>query len=52
MAKEYGRVSMSYDHLTITSKNHKQKESFKRDQYKTILEKYFGIDETIHTLES
>ncbi|MEB6202009.1 MULTISPECIES: arylamine N-acetyltransferase family protein [Mammaliicoccus] len=50
--KQYGRVSMSNEHLTITTQNDKQKEAVTHDNYKFLLKKYFGIDEKITILES
>ncbi|WP_323703172.1 arylamine N-acetyltransferase family protein [Mammaliicoccus sp. Dog046] len=50
--KEYGRVSMSKAHLTITTNDGKQKEPVTHDNYKNILKHYFGIEEQIKTLES
>lgn len=52
MPKHYGRVSMSNEHLTVTTRHDKQKERVTHDNYKKLIKKHFGIDATIKALES
>ncbi|WP_254250244.1 arylamine N-acetyltransferase family protein [Macrococcus equipercicus] len=50
-AQADGRVSMSQDHLTITKNGDKQKIKLTAENYRELLNKYFGLDTTIDRLE-
>ncbi|WHI60560.1 arylamine N-acetyltransferase [Mammaliicoccus lentus] len=52
MAKTYGRVTMSQDQLTITKADGKEQSPVTPQNYKSILQKYFGLDVTIQTIEN
>lgn len=52
MPKQYGRASMSENHLTLTKYGVKEKIEVNADNYTEILNDYFGLDIKVDRLES
>lgn len=50
--QEFGRATMSFNHLTLTKKDKKEQFNITSDNYKDILKTYFNLNVTILPLEN